>query len=143
MGLSKAPRTDILQFDINLQAKGTSAIAPEVNLKEINEKTLPFIMGTAIFKEDKVIGFLNGEETKDLLFIKNEVKGGVLVEKMEGNDAATPVSLEIFKSKTRVKPVVDGKDIKINLNIDTIVGVDEIEGTQNFMDDEGRIQLKN
>ena len=103
---------------------------------------LPHIMGTAFFKTGKLVGFLNGEETKDLIFIKNEVKGGVLIEGTQGNDITTPVSLEIYKSKTQVTPVLDGKDIIINLNIDTTVAIDEIAGTENYIDNEGRIKLE-
>lgn len=142
VSLSKAPIIDILRFDNDLEAKGLCAIAPAVNLKQIDGKMLPYIMGTAIFKVGKLVSFLNGEETKDLIFIRNEVKGGVLIEGTQGNDVTIPVSLEIFKSETQVTPVVDGKDIKINLNIVTTVAIDEIEGTENFIDDEGRMKLE-
>jgi spore germination protein KC len=39
-------------------------------------------------------------------------------------------------------PVVDGEDIKINLNIDTTVSIDEIVGTENYIDEEGRVKLE-
>jgi spore germination protein KC len=140
--LSKAPIIQILQFNNNLEAEGISAIAPAVALKQIDGKISPHIMGTAIFKKDKLVGFLNGEETKDLIFIKNEVKGGLLIEGTQGNDVTTPVSLEIFKSKTKVTPVVDDKEIRINLSIYTAVAIDEIDGPENFIDDEGRKKLE-
>jgi spore germination protein KC len=140
--LSKAPIIDILEFDNDLQTEGVSGIVPSVNLKESDGKILPHIMGTAIFKLDKLAGFLNGEETKCLLFIKNKIKSGVLTEGTQEGDITTPVSLEIFNSKTQVKPVVNGKDIKINLNVDTTVAIDEIGGTENLIDDEGLIRLE-
>ena len=142
VSLSKAPIIDILQFDNDLEAKGISAIAPAVSLKQIDGKMLPHIMGTAIFKKDKLVGFLNGEETKNLIFIRNKVKGGLLVEGTQGNDVTTPVSLEIFKSKTKVTPVVDDEDIRINLDIYTAVAIDEIDGTENLIDDKGRKKLE-
>jgi spore germination protein KC len=140
--LSKAPVTDVLHFDNDLKAEGISAIAPTVNLRQVDGIMLPHIMGTAIFKGDKLVGFLNGEETKDLIFIRNEIKGGVLVEEMLANDGSTFVSLEILKSKTKVKPVVYGQEVEINLNIDTTVAIDEISGTENFIDEEGRMELE-
>lgn len=142
INLSKAPIVDILQFNNSFKAEGISPVAPIVKLKNVEGKMLPSIIGTGIFKEDKLIGFLNGEETKALKFIKNEVKGGVLIEGTEENNADIPVSLEIFKSKTKITPVVDGENIKINLNIDTIVAIDEIQGTQNYIDDKGRRKLE-
>lgn len=142
VSLSKAPTTTILQFDIESQAEGILPIVPAVNLKKVDGDMAPQIMGTAILKNDKLVGFLNGEETKDLNFIRNEVKGGILIEEMPAKDGPTLVSLEIFKSKTKVMPVADGEDIKINLNIDTIVAIDEIVGTENFIDEEGRVKLE-
>lgn len=140
--LSKAPIIDLLQFDNDLQAEGVSPIIPSITLKQIDDKMLPHIMGTAIFKSDKLVGFLNGDETKDLMFIKNKVKGGVLIEGPQENDITTPVSLEIFKNKTQVKPVVNGMDIKINLIIETTVAIDELGGTENLIDNEGRLRLE-
>lgn len=140
--LSKAPIINVLQFDIALEGEGISPIAPVVNLISSEGKMFPQIMGTAIFKKDKLVGFLTGEETKDLLFIRNEIKGGVLVEGTKGNDIATPVSLEIFKSKTKVVPVVDAQGIGISLNIKTAVAIDEIGGTENFIEEKGRLMLE-
>lgn len=142
VSLSKAPIVDILKFDIESKNKGSSAIIPAVNLKQIDGKIAPEIVGTAIIKKDKLVGFLNAEETKDLIFIRNEIKGGLLIELMQEKDVLTSVSLEIFKNKTKVKPVVDGKDIEINLNVNTTVAIDEINGTGNFFDEEGKMKLE-
>lgn len=140
--LSKAPKIDVLQFQIESQTKGISTVIPVVNLKQMDGKIAPQIIGTAIIKNDKLVGFLNGEETKDLLFIRNEIKGGLLIEEIQGKAEATTVALEIFKNKTKVSPAVDGEDIEIDLNIDTTVAIDEIDGTENVIDDKGRAKLE-
>lgn len=140
--LSKTPIVDIMQFDTDLKAKGKSPIASVVNLKQVDGKMVPQVMGTAIFKKDKLVGFLSGEETKDLLFIKDKLKRGLLIEKVQVNDVSTPVSLEIFKSKTDVTPVVNGQDIQINLNINATVAIDEIQSTENILDDKGIMKLE-
>lgn len=142
VNLTKAPIADVLRISIELKTKGISAIAPSIKLIQIDGKMVPQIMGTAIIKSDKLVGFLNGDDTKDLIFIRNEVKDGLLIEKMLANDVPTPVSLEIFKSKTKVKPVVVDKNIKININIDTIAAIGEISGKGNFIDDKGRMMLE-
>lgn len=140
--LSKAPIMDILKFDIESKTEGTSTVIPVVKLIEVNgEKTLQ-IMGTAIIKDDQLVGFLNGEETKDLIFIRNEVVGGLLIVEMQENDELISVSLEIFKNKTKITPVIEEDDIKIKLNIDTTVSIAEINGTENYIDEEGRMKLE-
>ncbi len=142
VSLNKAPITDMLMFDMNEQTKSKTAVIPTVILKQVDGKIMPHIMGTAIIKEDKLVGFLNGEETKDLLFIRNEIKGGILIEEMKSKKESTFVSLEIFNSKTKVTPVVNGKDIQINLETKTTVAIDEIGGKENFIDEEGQKKLE-
>jgi len=141
VNLNKSPITNILEFNIQSQGKGISAIVPTVNLKKSNGKIMPQIIGTAILKKDRLVDFLNSEETKDLMFIRNEIKGGMIIEVVDG-DRLTSVSLEVFKNKTKVSPFVEGKDIEINLNVDTTVAIDEIDGIQNFLDEEGTKKLE-
>jgi spore germination protein KC len=140
--LSKAPTTDILKFDIESKNKATSTIIPTIELKNTDGKKTPQIMGTAIIKNDKLIGFLSGEETKALLFIRNEVKGGLLIERAMGKEGRTPVSLEIFKSRTQTTPVLRDNDIEINVKVKTIVAIDELEGSENYFDESGCQRLE-
>ncbi|WP_010248643.1 Ger(x)C family spore germination protein [Acetivibrio cellulolyticus] len=142
VSLSKAPVKDVLHFNIESKAEGVSAILPAINIKQIDGKMAPQIFGTAIIKNGKLVGFLSGEETQVLLFIRNEIKGGVLVEGAQKESVNSPASLEIFKSKTKVTPIVDGKQIEINLNVDTTVAIDEIDGTENYIAEEGRTKLE-
>lgn len=136
--LCKTPVTEILKYNIESKNKGISAVVPSVNLKESGEESVPEIMGSAIIKNNKLAGFLTGEETKDLLFIRNEVKGGVLNEQI--NDSL--ITFEIFKNKTKVRPVVNGRNISMDLNIETTVAVDDIEGSGSFLNEEGLAKLK-
>lgn len=142
ISLSKAPITNIMKFNIETKAVGISVVIPAVNLKAIDGKMTPEIMGTAIIKNDKLVGFLNGEETKDLIFIRNEIKGGILTEEIQEKGLQNVISLEIFKSKAKAKPVVDGNDVKIDLNIKVTVAIDEIQGTKEFSDDTAIMELE-
>jgi spore germination protein KC len=103
---------------------------------------VPHLIGTAIFRKDRLAGFLDSEETKDLIFIRNKIKGGLLIEGIGKSNKSTPVSLEIFDSITTIKPVVEGKNIAFNLNIKTITAIDEIEGTKDLIDENGRNKLE-
>jgi spore germination protein KC len=138
--LGKAPDIDLLMFYNDLKAEGISAIAPAVSLKKVDGKKVTNVIGAAIFNSDKLVGFLNEEETKDLNFIRDEIKGGVLV--VKGKDVSAPVTLEIFKNKTKVTPITKGKDIKIKLSTETTVAIDEIDGSENVIDEEGRKKLE-
>ncbi|AEY68028.1 Ger(x)C family spore germination protein [Clostridium sp. BNL1100] len=139
--LSKAPKMDILNFSIERQTKGISTVIPTVHLEEINGSIVPKVIGTAIIKNDKIAGELSGDETKFLLFIRDQLKGGVLVEQ-KGENISAPVSLEIFGNKTKVKPVVEAGKLKFRIDIKTSVGVDEVEGNENFIEEKAVSELE-
>jgi germination protein, Ger(x)C family len=141
ISLSKAPIVNILNFDIASRIKGNAEALPAVSLKQMNGEMVSQVMGSAIIKDDKLVGFLNADETKDLTFIRDEVKGGILTVEML-SDTPTLVSLEIFSNKTDIKPVADSNNIAMNLTIKTSVAIDEMSGIGNYVDDYGRAKLE-
>jgi spore germination protein KC len=140
--LSKAPTTEIWKFINDLESPGIVNVIPTVSFNKSENISTPQVMGLAIFKKAKLIGFLNGRESKSVLFVKDEVKGGLLLQGVQGNKA-TPVSLEIFKSKTKMEPIVKANhEIEFDLNIHTTVALDEIAGSENLTDEEQLKKLK-
>jgi len=136
ISLSKAAESNLIKFDIESQLNGASQVIPTISLKQIKEEQVPQVIGAAIIKNQKLAGFLSPDETKDVIFIRNEIKGGLLTGEIQDNNTPVKFTLEIFDNKTKVKPVVNGKNIKININIETKVAIDEIEGTIKFSEDE-------
>ena len=134
--LSKAPKVEVWQFVNNLQAKGIVATSPSVYLEEVNGKRIPKISGTAVFKKDQLLGYLDEEETKIMLFIQDEINGGLLVLVEEDSGREMPITLEIFKSKTKVEPVVNNETIKFNIKIETTVALAELGGTKDYIKEE-------
>jgi spore germination protein KC len=133
--LSNAPNIELLQFSNVLTEKGVGSIATAVGLEQQNGQKYAHVMGTAIFKGDKLIGFINGDDTKNLLFVQNHIKGGVLVVEEKETDFTTPASLEIFKNKTKIEPVVTNENVRFNIKIVTTVSIDEIGSTVNITED--------
>ncbi|WP_440961308.1 Ger(x)C family spore germination protein [Paenibacillus nitricinens] len=128
--VSTAPVVEIWDFIEKLETPGDCAIAPLIYIHEKNGQKNPRVSGTAIFKMDKMIGKLSGEETKYMLFVKDNIKGGVLT---VNNEEGTPdFTLEIFSNKTKVKPVwVNGK-LRLQINTFTHTGLDEVMTTEGF-----------
>ncbi|MDR7001020.1 Ger(x)C family spore germination protein [Neobacillus niacini] len=141
--LSKALTMDVWDFINKLEAPGIVAILPTIHLSiNRNQKLSPAIIGTAIFKRDKLIGFLNGEETKNLMFILNEVKGGLFITSLPNGKQRTPVSLEIFKSKTSIQPIFKKNKMGFNIQINTTTALDEINGSIKNIDDKTIKQIE-
>jgi len=131
--LSDTPKVEVWMFNNRLVAKGISPIAPAIDLKQINGESVPHITGCAIFDGDRLIGFLDNNDTKSMLFILNEIKGGVIIAESCTENEKTTASCEIFRNKTKVKPVINNGNIEMDINIETDVAIDEISSSENII----------
>ncbi len=122
--LAKAPKTNVLTFSIQTNTKGLSIVVPAIDIKEMDGKRVPQLNGAAVIKADKLIGFLNVQEVKDLLFIQDEVKGGILVEQST-NKETEYISLQILKNKTKKEVNIEDDKIKMKIDVDTTVALGE------------------
>jgi spore germination protein KC len=142
--LSKSPRMEVWEFANNMAEEGIYGCAAVAKLKEMDGggKT-PTIGGTAIFKGDKLIGIVDEDKTMDILFTQDNIKGGLLVEtvKDKDKDKEIPITFEIFKSKTKIKPVFNKNQVKINVDIETTVALAELGGCKDLIEEKGREEL--
>ncbi|WP_310832137.1 Ger(x)C family spore germination protein [Paenibacillus pedocola] len=71
-------------------------------------QTIPYVMGTALFKKDKMISQISGKTTHGVKWILNEVDEFTVTFKVAGNEGL--VSLKPVKAKVKLLPqIVDGK----------------------------------
>lgn len=68
-------------------------------------KKVPSIHGAAIFRGDRLIGWLNDKETRGILWIRNELESGVLAVPIPKEKGGGRVGARIWKASTNVKPV--------------------------------------
>ena len=122
-----------------LRNDGVQLTLPAIQAVEENGEKLAKVSGCAYFDDDKLAGFLDGEETFDLLFLQNQVDGGILAKKQIGENDEANVSLEI-KESTTFYDVSDGPSIKITVNTDVSIG--ETATTQNYISSPGREELQ-
>jgi len=119
--LSESPPTTLYILSQELKSE-ISPTLPVVTLLTSEDKTIPIISGAAVFQKTKLAGYLNGDETKAMLFIKNEIKGGVMVTK---KDPAL-ISLEILRNNTKIKTQTDGDRITVDITVETKAAIDEV-----------------
>ena len=138
--LSKAPYIQLYQATNMLGGEGISLVLPALNtVNNQNEKTSE-LSGTAVFKKDKLLGYLGSDESKYLVFIKNKVSGGLLLINMES--AAPDISLEILDNKTKITPILKGTSIEMKIDIKTKVGLAEMETLADFNNENGMKELE-
>ncbi|UQZ34694.1 hypothetical protein C2I18_14880 [Paenibacillus sp. PK3_47] len=122
--VASAPVVEIWDFIDKLETTGHNAVAPLVSIHEENGQKNERVSGTAIFVRDRMVGKLDGDETKSMLFVSNKVRGGVL--KVDNKQGVPSYSLEILSNRTKVHPkLADGK-IEIQIDTVTETGLDEV-----------------
>lgn len=110
MASSKVPKVFLLDVLKNLVSKTNDPFIPGIELAERGEdgtvEKIVELHNTAIFKDDKLVGWFNSEETRGLLWILGEVKSGIIVVTSPG-DETMKVALEIIRTSTKVTPEIN------------------------------------
>lgn len=139
--ISKYVDSKLLRIIDDIGSENESAAVATVQNELLNNELIPNINGCAIFKTDKLVGFLSGEETFYMLMIKNKIKKGVItLKKVSQTD--TDITLEIFNNKTKLTPIYSKGNLTMVIDVHTVVAINEIGGTKGFMTGENLKELK-
>ncbi len=140
--LAKALMVPAYKFVNAVTDEGVSAVLPSLCITDnVDGKTIK-LCGTAIFKEDKLQGFISDEETYALSFILDEVKGGVIVANIEPETDKKKVSLEIMESSTKIKPQYSNNKLSVEVNINTETFLNENMSSTDLNNEQKRKELK-
>ncbi|WP_339246057.1 Ger(x)C family spore germination protein [Bacillus sp. FSL R5-0523] len=82
-----------------------------------NQKGKAKYDGAGIIKRvsNKLVGFLSADETQTLSWVMGTIKGGV----MPTTDKGQPITFEIKKSKTKIKPVIKNGKPEFHISVKT------------------------
>lgn len=106
-----------------LLTDGLEPFAPQFRLEplEVNTKNktgkIQAVNGVAVFKKDKLIGWMDAVETRGLLWLRNEVKTGVITIKVPKEDGGGNISTEIFRTDTKIVPILKNGKLKLTINV--------------------------
>jgi spore germination protein KC len=95
------------------------------NIETIDSPVKLYNSGMAVFRGDKQIGWLNEDESTTFTFIRDEVKstvGSISCPEGEGK-----ISVEVIRSKTKVKGSVNDGQPRIDIEIRPEVSVAEVQ----------------
>ncbi|WP_165859289.1 Ger(x)C family spore germination protein [Desulfofundulus salinus] len=116
----------VREFAEMLASKGVQPVVTAVEEKEAGitpeqgqDKKSPAhkqveISGVAVFKEDRLIGWLDAYETRGLLWLKGEAVKGVITVPSPG-EPDKEVSIQIRRGSTKVRPEYDGKHLRLDV----------------------------
>lgn len=124
---SKTLHVQIFEFLEQLENEGISPVMPAVCVTENKgQKTLK-LCGLALFKGDKLVGFLDEEDTKYYCFAIDEVEGGLLVVDVEREGKQGKITLEILNSGTKLKAKYKDNKISIEIKISVRVSMNDVQ----------------
>ncbi|AEG60414.1 Ger(x)C family spore germination protein [Desulforamulus ruminis] len=114
-------------FIIDLASKATNPLAPVIELKPEGEPQGPgleeapqheelAITGTGVFKDEKLIGWLDLAETRGLLWLRGEIEKGTITIPSPGEPDKL-LSLNVVRAQTKVEPYYDGQTIHFKVSM--------------------------
>ena len=121
--LSVGLKVYVRDFLNMLLTDGLEPYAPQYKLTSVEVDTenesgkIQAINGAAVFKKDKLIGWMDETETRGILWLRNEIEGGVITIKVPKEKGGGNISLDIIRSKTKILPHHDHGQMKITVNV--------------------------
>lgn len=113
--ISAANVRDVME---RLMSKTTAPIATLAEVKEQGEQKIVELVGTAVFKRDKMVGTLDKTETRGMLWVLGRVASGILVVTCpQCNDDTDKASLEIIKANGKIIPELKDGTLEITVKI--------------------------
>ncbi|MDD4715754.1 MAG: Ger(x)C family spore germination protein [Oscillospiraceae bacterium] len=112
--LSKIPYVELYQVNNTLNEPGISLALPAVSVLTNMNEPVAGLDGMAVFQKDKLVGFLDDTESRNFMFVTGKIKGGLVLVKQGKDQIAT---LEIQESKAEIKPVFEGANTKMRVNL--------------------------
>jgi spore germination protein KC len=116
-----------------LRSPGVCISLPAFHQVINNEKPTVEANGEAVFKGEKLAGYLSAEESKYYLFAKDAINGGILTLSSSEQDNQD-VSLEISKNKTKTSYSYKDGRIKETIETNTDVYLDEVKLGTDLLD---------
>ncbi|NLH01827.1 MAG: Ger(x)C family spore germination protein [Clostridiales bacterium] len=114
-----------------IQTQGVCSVIPAVELQKIQNNKVLKLCGAGVFKKCKLVGFLNELQTKNLSFMNNKIRSGLLTFEAPESSYAD-MSFEIYKSKTKTDISFDGSGITVNITVKTTAGIGEVGQKANY-----------
>lgn len=123
-----SPLTSRLDFANALSSETAAPIMSVIELNKNKNIGATFnLEGTAVFKKDKLIGYMNIYETRGMQWIKGKVKTGNITATTKDNGKIT---FAILKANSEVKPIVKDDTVTIAVTIEESANITEM--TESF-----------
>lgn len=110
--------------------KGSEPMLPRIYIEDtLGEKRI-IINGGIVFKDNKAVGELSGQETQQYRIIYGEKGIGLLIIDYKTNDEESDICLEIDSSKSKINIEAEDHEYTINVDVTITAVIGEITNSQ-------------
>ena len=113
---SKVRAVSLYDFAERLLKGTTANTLPMIKIIETDGEESLRLEKTAVFKEDKLVGYLDQRETRGLLWVLGEVRGGIIVLRLPG--AEGKISIEISEAAAKISAAGKEQPVKLEVEIE-------------------------
>jgi spore germination protein KC len=124
---------NLLDFYKKLLKSGVNPTTGALEIvKQFNNINLT-LTGTAVFKKDKLVGYLNDKETRGLNWVTDEVKSGIInVPGVANSDQL--IAINIKRSNSNIIPKVVDNKVSFVIEVKEFGNIGEVQDTSDFLD---------
>ncbi|CAM4426469.1 MAG: Ger(x)C family spore germination protein [Paenibacillus macerans] len=120
--LESGMRVTMHQLSLMLSGDSRAAVLPMIHILPKAKsaepfQTIPYLLGGAVFKEDKMVGEISEKVTRGIMWLRNEIGEYTLV--FEAKGAEGLVSLKPVKAKIKLIPKIEGDTWKMFVRVKT------------------------
>ncbi|MFM9278671.1 Ger(x)C family spore germination protein [Paenibacillus jiagnxiensis] len=115
-------RVTTLQLSLMLKGDSRAAVLPMIRILPKSKsaepfQTIPYLEGSAVFKNDKMIGEISEKITRGVMWLRNEIGEYTVVFESEGAEGR--VSLKPLKANIKLIPEIKGDTWKMTVRVKT------------------------
>jgi germination protein, Ger(x)C family len=121
--VSQSAAVDMLDIINEITDESLQAVVGRVELDNIPEKKGLILSGAGVFRQDKLIGWLDPMKTRGYLWVRGKVKSAIITVPCPGQENKL-ISLEVKKAKSSIKPyLTEGKmNYLVEVSVESVVG---------------------
>lgn len=125
---AETPDVTLFDYFISRITPGQTPITPLIKIEEFTEGEVAVVAGSAVFLDGRMVGELNGVETRGTQWTMGNVKSCVV--NVQGSDGT--VAIEVRKATSKITPVIkaDGTPM-VKVKIDVLASLGSQQGLVN------------
>ncbi|MBC2579447.1 Ger(x)C family spore germination protein [Clostridium sp. DJ247] len=115
-------RTNLKDFINMITEEGVEPVAAQVIVRPLvvdgeSKSITSGIGGAAVLHKYKLVGWMTAEEARGALWLRNEIKRGVITTNVPDEKNSGKVGIDITKAKTEINPILNGDEVKMEVKV--------------------------